>query len=346
LSAARSAPAEEPDSEAGSGLHLVRHGVLLGIAGVSLYLLAPTLIEVFTEWPQLGEIEPVWFAVMAVFQTAALVCGIAIQRLTLRTKRWFAVATSNLAGGALGRVMPGGGAAAATLQYGMLVRSGFEAPRVASGLTTASLLIFAALLVLPVLAVPFVLLGRTTISDRLTSALLLGAALFVALGAAAGVLLGSKRALGGVGRFSGRVRDRLRRRQAAGSDLSALLLKERLSILEVLGDHWLRAVLYTVGRWLLELFTLMAALAAAGSRPSLIPVLIAYCAAQLLAQIPITPGGLGFVEAGLTATLALAGVDPADAVLATLAYRLFSFWLPIPAGAIAAVAHRRRFGSA
>jgi uncharacterized protein (TIRG00374 family) len=344
VSAARPAPAEEPDST-GGGLHLVRNGVLLAFAGVSLYLLAPTLIEVFTEWPQLGEIEPVWFAVMAVFQTAALVCGIAVQRLTLRTKRWFAVSTSNLAGGALGRVVPGGGAAAATMQYQMLVRAGFEGPRVASGLTTASLLIFAALLVLPVLAVPFVLLGRTTISDRLTSALLLGAALFVALGAAAAVLLGRPRALGAVGRVVQRVRDRLRRGRGPGSDLVAVLLAERRSILEVLGDHWLRAVLYTVGRWLLELFPLMAALAAAGSRPSLIPVLVAYCAAQLLAQIPITPGGLGFVEAGLTATLALAGVEAADAVLATLAYRLFSFWLPIPAGAVAAVAHRRRFGS-
>ena len=41
----------------------------------------------------------------------------------------------------------------------------------------------------------------------------------------------------------------------------------------------------------------------------------------MLAQIPVTPGGLGFVEAGLTAMLALAGVNAGDAVLATFAYR-------------------------
>ena len=34
-------------------------------------------------------------------------------------------------------------------------------------------------------------------------------------------------------------------------------------------------------------------------------MLLAFCAAQVLAQIPITPGGLGFVEAGLTGTLTL-----------------------------------------
>ena len=47
------------------------------------------------------------------------------------------------------------------------------------------------------------------------------------------------------------------------------------------------------------------------------------------------------MEAGLTATLALAGIAAGDALLATLAYRLFSFWLPIPAGAVAYLVHRR-----
>jgi len=102
----------------------------------------------------------------------------------------------------------------------------------------------------------------------------------------------------------------------------------------------LGAVLFTVGLWLLDLFTLMAALAAVGSRPSLIPVIVAYCVAQILAQIPLTPGGLGFVEAGVTATLALAGVSAADAALARLAYRVFSCWLPLPVGLVAVLAFR------
>jgi uncharacterized protein (TIRG00374 family) len=62
--------------------------------------------------------------------------------------------------------------------------------------------------------------------------------------------------------------------------------------------------------------------------------------------MPLTPGGLGFVEAGLTGTLALAGIGAGASVVATLAYRLVQFWLPIPAGAVAAVIHRRRYGEA
>jgi uncharacterized protein (TIRG00374 family) len=72
-------------------------------------------------------------------------------------------------------------------------------------------------------------------------------------------------------------------------------------------------------------------------------VLLAFCGAQVLAQIPITPGGLGFVEAGLTAMLALAGVSAGNAVLATFAYRLFSYWLPLPVGLAAYGWHTRRF---
>jgi uncharacterized protein (TIRG00374 family) len=66
------------------------------------------------------------------------------------------------------------------------------------------------------------------------------------------------------------------------------------------------------------------------------------CASRL---IPLTPGGIGFVEAGLVGTLTLAGVSGGDALAATLLYRLGAFWLPLPAGAIAYLLFRRHYGS-
>lgn len=64
----------------------------------------------------------------------------------------------------------------------------------------------------------------------------------------------------------------------------------------------------------------------------------------MLALIPYTPGGLGFVEAGLVGTLTVAGVPGPDALAATLLYRLVAYWLPIPAGGVAYLLFRRRFG--
>jgi uncharacterized protein (TIRG00374 family) len=60
-------------------------------------------------------------------------------------------------------------------------------------------------------------------------------------------------------------------------------------------------------------------------------------------MIPLTPGGLGFVEAGLVGMLILAGVGAGNATVATLAYRLVSFWLPIPVGGAGYALFRRRY---
>ena len=108
-----------------------------------------------------------------------------------------------------------------------------------------------------------------------------------------------------------------------------------------MGGRWWQAVGFAAANWILDYLVLVAALRAIGAEPRLSLVLLAYGAASVLGMIPLTPGGLGFVEAGLAATLAVSGIAAGDALLATLAYRLFSFWLPIPAGAVAYLVHRR-----
>jgi hypothetical protein len=83
-------------------------------------------------------------------------------------------------------------------------------------------------------------------------------------------------------------------------------------------------------------------LRAVGAEPQASLVLLAYTTAAVLALIPVTPGGLGFVEAGLVGTLKLAGVATSAALAATLLYRIVSFWLPLPAAGVAYALFRRR----
>jgi uncharacterized protein (TIRG00374 family) len=80
---------------------------------------------------------------------------------------------------------------------------------------------------------------------------------------------------------------------------------------------------------------LVAALTALGAHARASQVLMVYAIAQALALIPLTPGGLGFVESGMTTLLVLIGVTADQAVVGTLLYRLIAFWLPIPLGALA-----------
>ena len=312
----------------------------LAVTAVSLYLVAPSIVQVLGSWDDLDRIGLGWLAGMAGLQTLALACLWALQRLALDRAPWAPVITSQLAGNALAKVAPGGGALGAALQYKMLVQSGLGGPRAVAGLTATNLLVFAVVLALPVLSVPALIRGG--VARGLLEAALLGLAVFVALAAIGTVLIALDGPLAWVGRLIQRARNRVRRKTAPLRHLPDRLLRERNRIVSVLGPRWKRALVQTVGRWAFDYGSLLAALAAVGSnaRPGL--VLLAFCGAQVLAQIPVTPGGLGFVEAGLTAMLTLAGVAAGEAVLATFAYRLFSYWLPLPVGLAAYGWHARR----
>jgi uncharacterized protein (TIRG00374 family) len=102
-------------------------------------------------------------------------------------------------------------------------------------------------------------------------------------------------------------------------------------------------VLLSAGRLAFDYLCLLAALRATGSHPQPSLVLLAYTVAGVIGLVPITPGGLGIVEAGLSGMLVLAGVNGGDAFLATLTYRLASYWLPLPAGLMAYILFRRRY---
>jgi uncharacterized protein (TIRG00374 family) len=316
----------------------------LVVTGVSLYLVAPSVLEVLKSWRRIREVGPEWLLVMAALQGATLACLWALQRLALHVRSWYAVASSQLAGNALSKIAPGGGAMGAALQYRMLVQAGLSRGPVVAGLTAASLLVFAVVLALPVLALPA--LARGAVDRDLLEATVVGLVVFVALFAIGVLMVVFDRPLRWVGRTIQRIRNKLRRGTEPLTGLPRRLVRERDRIVGTLGATWKRALAATIGRWAFDYLTLLAALAAVGSHPRPALVLLAFCAAQLLAQVPITPGGLGFVEAGLTATLSLAGVAAGDAVLATFAYRLFSYWLMLPLGLVGIALHRRRFGGA
>jgi uncharacterized protein (TIRG00374 family) len=324
---------------------LTRRGLLLAASAVSLYLLAPALLEVFGAFDELGEIAPLWFPAMVALQVGSYACMWAIQHLAVRAERWGPVITSQLASNAFGRVVPGGVAASGALQYAMLVRAGVPAGAAASGMTASSLLLFGTLLALPVLALPAIV-GGVAIDPHLARAALAGAVLFVLMVVVGAASVAWDRPLALAGSAVQTIANRVRPGRDPLTGVPERLLRERDIVVSVLGREWWEALLLAAGRWLLDYLTLIAALYAIGASPRPSLVLLAFCAAQALGTLPLTPGGLGFVEAGLTGTLALAGVGGGAAVVATLAYRLVSFWLPIPAGAAAAIVHRRRFGLA
>lgn len=323
---------------------IIGRSILLAVMAVSLYLLAPSLIQTFASIEDLRRVNPVWFLLLLGLQAASFGCVWALQRLALRTSRWFAVATSQVAGNAFSRIVPAGGAAGVALQYRMLAEAGVPTTTAASSLTAVSLLTTGTVLALPVLALPAIL-GGTPVDSGLVRAAWLGLFVFVVMTGVGALLLFADRPLRAIGRAVQWLMNRFRRSQPPSTDLPERLMAERDLVRDTLQSRWWEALLASVGRSLFDYGSLLVALLAVGADPNPSLVLLSYVASQVLAMIPITPGGLGFVEVGLTATLTAAGVPAALAVVATLAYRLASYWIPLFAGLVAAWLFRRRYRS-
>ena len=323
---------------------VVRHAAVVVVAGVAIYLVFPAITEVLASWPRLSTLDPRWFILAIGAEIAHFICTFALQRLALRTTAWFGVVTSQLAGNAITLIIPGGAAAGAAVQFRMLAASGMDVSSTVGGLTAFSLLGVGGLLALPIFALPVILLG-TPVDRGLVNAAILGAVGFVAFAAFGAVLLAYDAPLRWVGRVAQRLRNWILRNRPPLVHLDETLLSQRNEIRAVLGRQWWRALLLSSGRLAFDYLCLLAALRATGSRPRPSLILVAYAAAGIIGMIPVTPGGLGLVEASLTGLLVLAQVDSSQAVLATLTYRLASYWAPLLAGPIAYGAFRIRYRS-
>src|SRR5271167_4254387 len=313
---------------------VAKRAAVVLVAGVSLYLVFPAITEVLASWPRLSTLDPRWFAVAVAAEIAHFTCTFALQRLALRTRKWFPVITSQLAGNAITLIMPGGAAVGAALQFRMLATSGSKTDSTVGGLAAFSLLGVGGLLALPVFALPVILLGAPT-SRGLVNAAVLGAVGFVAFAAFGAVVLAYDAPLRWAGRVVQRLRNWALRKRSPLVGLDETLLAQRNDIRTVLGRQWWQALLLSAGRLAFDYLCLLAALRATGSRPRPSLILIAYAVAGVVGMIPATPGGLGLVEASLTGLLVLAQVDSSQAVLATLTYRLASYWVPLLAGPVA-----------
>ena len=77
---------------------------------------------------------------------------------------------------------------------------------------------------------------------------------------------------------------------------------------------------------------LAACIQALGGSASLASIALVYLTGSALGSAVPTPGGLGAVEAALSAGLTAAGLPGSTAVSAVLLFRTLTFWLPVPVG--------------
>jgi uncharacterized protein (TIRG00374 family) len=323
---------------------VVKRVVIVAISGAAIYLVLPRITEVLASWPRLSTLNPEWLIAAVAAEIAHFGCDFSLQRLALRTRGWFAVITAQLAGNAITNILPAGAAAGAAVQFRMLATSGIDPDTAVGGLTAFSLLGVGGLLSLPIFVLPAILFG-SPVRSGLAFAAFIGIGGFFLFAGFGAILLAGDRPLAWFGGGVQRVCNRVMRRRTPMEGLDRRLLRQRNVVRSVLGKKWRDAVLLSTGRLAFDYFCLLAALRATGSHPRPSLVLLSYAVAGVIGLVPITPGGLGIVEASLTALLVLAGVNGGDALLATLTYRLASYWLPLLAGLVAYLLFRHRYGT-
>lgn len=133
----------------------------------------------------------------------------------------------------------------------------------------------------------------------------------------------------------------------------ALLARLRSRIPHLQGRYGPRvlagALVAAAANWALDCGCLIGAILAVSGRVPWEGILVAYGAAQIVQNLPITPGGIGVVEGSLTVLLVAYGLHSGTALAAVLLYRLISFWIMVPIGwaAVGAIVIKdRRAGAA
>ena len=321
---------------------LVARALVVVVAGIAFYIVLPSLAKVFGAWPRLSTLSPIWMVGTLAAESVSFACAFALQRLFLRTSGWFAVVCAGIVGNAVTDVLPAGDAVGGGVQFEMLQATGIDADSAAGGLTAASMLGIGALLALPIFTLPAIL-GGSPVNPGLQRTAYVGFGGFVLFAICGLVVLATDKPLAMFGRIAQRAWNTLARPKKPLRGFDQRLLQERDAIRTALGEKWRQAVLLTTARLGFDYGSLLFALLATGSKPQASLVLLAYAATGVLALLPITPGGLGIIEAGLSSMLILAGASPNRAFLATLAYRLCSYWLPLMAGPVAYLLFRRRY---
>lgn len=279
---------------------------------------------------RVSQINVAWVLAGLVLEAAALVAYAQLTYTVLSPtppSRW-RLLRIDLSTLALSHVVPGGTAPGVGLSYRLLTQAGVDTADAGFGLAMQG--VGSAVVLNAVFWVALIVSLFTHGYDRLYT--WAAAAGTILMGSFAAVVValtkGRHRSIEVIRQWADRVPFLQGDRLAEGVQRVA----DRLKALTAQRPLMRRAVLWAAANWFLDAACLWVFLAALRCYISPINLLVAYGLANILAVIPITPGGLGIIEGVLIPSLHGFGAPLATAGVAVLGYRLVNFWLPIPVG--------------
>jgi putative heme transporter len=235
-----------------------------------------------------------------------------------------------LATKALSNIVPGGNAAGSALGYRLLTLSGISGPDAGFALATAgigsavvlNIILWTALIV----SIPFRGVNEFYSLAALAGVLIIGFAAVLVIGV-----------LDGSGRAERIVRWIARKLRLNEDKFAAILRQLGLRLEELASDRPLlrRVVMWAMINWLLDAASLWVFLQAFGATVPPDALLVAFGLANVLAAIPILPGGLGIMDGTYLTLLIGFGVPRRIVVPAIATYRSAQYLMPIALGGLA-----------
>jgi putative heme transporter len=237
---------------------------------------------------------------------------------------------------AVANTVPGGSAIGIGMTYAMLGSWGYSRSRSTTAVLVSGVWNSFIKLGMPVLALALVALQGGATGGRVVAALL-GIAGLVAAIVVFALMLRSEEQARRFGVLAGRVASRLlgwvRRPPVAGWELATV--KFRARTIGLVERRWVAITVTSLVSHLSLYLVLLVALRDVGVSDAEVgwaEVLAVFAFARLATAIPLTPGGLGFVEGVLVTGLVGAGGDPEQVAAAVVVYRALTWALPILVG--------------
>ncbi|GAA3286200.1 hypothetical protein GCM10017708_01090 [Arthrobacter citreus] len=306
-------------------------------------LLAVVLVIEYIVLPQLGgagnvagalvRLPPVLLLVALVLQAMSQASYSLLTRAVLlgdARPGFFTLLRIDLCDLAINNTVPGGGATAAAARFRLLTLCGVQSQ---NALSAATIQVVGSNLVLAGLFAVGLLAGHGGGSGgRYLS--VAGTVVLVLLGLSLICLVILERHLGAAVRAARAAARAVRVIKQNSAEQFVRTIAAEVHLFRTEPRRLGAAVLLASLRYLLSAACLWVLVAAYGHVLNPGELLLAYSLANLVALAPLTPGGLGLVEAVMVPMLVGFGAPNHVAVLGVLSWRIVQFWLPIPLGGL------------
>ena len=300
----------------------------LGVVFVTFAVVLPKIASYHDVWKAVQTLDTKWLIALGVAVVVNVVTFAPPWMLALPGLRFRQALPFTQASTAFTYIAPGGGIVGMAGSYGLLRTWGFAPNDVARAVTVTGIWNQLANLLLPVVAV--MLLGIEGSRDAfLTTVAVVGAAVFTAVVGVLALVLWTDSFARAVGDLGQRVVSWLLRlvRRGPVTGWPDKFVRFRRETVDLIRHRWHWLTLAAIVGNLTVFAVLLVALRAVGVESNEVTAIEAFAGwslARALQLIPLTPGGVGPVELGLTAILVGFGGANAEVVAAVLLYRIFT----------------------